>query len=83
MHKSQINNGNKPSLDEMWKFIDVIMRPNELVPEKSTLTYEQVFYIYSRLVEIDEMFRELEQISILKKGINESKMVLPNHSDKN
>lgn len=78
MHKSQINNGNKPSLDEMWKFIDVIMRPNELVPEKSTLTYEQVFYIYSRLVEIDEMFRELEQISILKKVIIELEMVLPN-----
>ena len=59
----------KPSLDEMWKFIDEIMRPNELVPDKSLLTYEQVFSIYSKLYEIDRIFREITQINILKKEL--------------
>jgi len=59
----------KPSLDEMWKFIDEIMRPNELVPDKSLLTYEQVFSIYSKLYEIDRIFKEITQINILKKEL--------------
>jgi hypothetical protein len=59
----------KPSLDEMWKFIDEIMRPNELVPDKSSLTYEQVFSIYSKLYEIDRIFREIAQINMLKKEL--------------
>jgi len=53
----------------MWKFIDEIMRPNELVPDKSLLTYEQVFSIYSKLYEIDRIFREITQINILKKEL--------------
>ena len=59
----------KPSLEKMWKIIDEIMRPNELVPDRSVLRYEQVFSIYSKLCEIDMMFREIEQINILKKGL--------------
>ncbi|HZS73385.1 MAG TPA: hypothetical protein VFA69_02670 [Candidatus Nitrosotalea sp.] len=59
----------KPSLDKMWKFIDEIMRPNELVPDRSVLRYEQVFSIYSKLYEIDMIFREIEQINVLKKGL--------------
>jgi hypothetical protein len=59
----------KPSLDEMWKFTDEIMRPNELVPDKSLLTYEQVFSIYSKLYEIDRIFREIIQINMLKKEL--------------
>ncbi|MHB8601025.1 MAG: hypothetical protein ACYC6W_05320 [Nitrosotalea sp.] len=60
----------KPSFDEMWKFIDSIMRPNELVPDKTILTYEQVFSIYSKLSDIDEMFKEIAQIAILKKELD-------------
>jgi len=55
----------------MWKFIDEIMRPNELVPDKSLLTYEQVFSIYSKLYEIDRVFREITQINMLKKELAE------------
>lgn len=63
----------KPSLDEMWKFIDGLMRPNELVPDRSILTYEQVFTIYSKLADIDEMFKEIAQIRILRKELNKEK----------
>jgi hypothetical protein len=57
----------------MWKFIDHIMRPNELVPDKSVLNYDNVFVIYTKLRDIDETFRELLQINILKKGLEEEK----------
>ena len=58
----------KPTLDEMWRFIDNIMRPNKLVPDRSTLSYEEVFSVYSKLCEIDVMFRDIEQIKIFKKN---------------
>lgn len=59
-----------PPLEKMWRFIDEMMLPNELVPDRSVLSYEQVFSIYSKLYEIDAMFREIEQINIFKKGLN-------------
>lgn len=59
----------KPSLEKMWKFIDEMMRPNELVPDRSVLRYEQIFSIYSKLDEIDKIFQEIEQINNLKKGL--------------
>jgi len=59
----------------MWRFIDHIMRPNELVPDKSILTYDDVFVIYTKLRDIDETFRELLQINILKKGIEQENSV--------
>ena len=46
-----------------------MMRPNELVPDRSVLSYEQVFSIYSKLYEIDMIFQEIEQINTLKKGL--------------
>lgn len=49
------------------------MRPNELVPDKSVLNYDNVFVIYTKLRDIDETFRELLQINILKKGLEEEK----------
>jgi len=51
------------------------MRPNELVPDKSILTYDDVFVIYTKLRDIDETFRELLQINILKKGIEQENSV--------
>ena len=65
----------KPTLDEMWHFIDNIMRPHELVPDRSALTYEQVFSVYSKLCEIDEMFKEFAQIEMLKKAVEEEKSI--------
>jgi len=59
----------------MWRFIDHIMRPNELVPDKSILAYDDVFVIYTKLRDIDETFRELLQINILKKGIEQENSV--------
>ena len=57
----------KLSLDEMWKFIDGVIHTNELVPDRTILRYDDVFLIYSKLVEFDQFFRELLQIRLLQK----------------
>lgn len=59
----------KLSLDEMWKFIDGIIDTNELVPDRRILRYDDVFVIYSKLAEFDQVFRELLQIRLLQKEI--------------
>lgn len=61
----------KISLDEMWKFIDNLIRPNELVSDRKILSYDDVFVIYSKLVEFDQVFRELSQIRLLQKETKE------------
>jgi hypothetical protein len=62
-----------PSMDEMWKFIDDMMRPNDLVPDKSVFTYDQVFPVYSKLYEIDDIFSDFAQISIFKQELSNLK----------
>ena len=61
----------KLSLDEMWKFIDNLIRPNELVSDRKILSYDDVFVIYSKLVEFDQVFKELLQIRLLQKETKE------------
>ncbi len=60
-------------MDEMWKFIDDMMRPNDLVPDKSVFTYDQVFPVYSKLYEIDDIFSDFAQISIFKQELSNLK----------
>ena len=62
---------NKHTLNEMWQFIDSLIHTNQLVPDKSVLSYDEVFAIYSKLVEFDQVFREILQMSMLKKELNE------------
>jgi len=69
LFKSETISNRLSSLSEMWKFIDNMMCPNELVPDKSVLTYDQVFPIYSKLREIDDIFSDFAQINILKKEL--------------
>ncbi|MGB9124420.1 MAG: hypothetical protein WCC55_02565 [Nitrosotalea sp.] len=70
-----IDGKNRPSLDEMWHFIDNIMRPNKLVPYRSTLSYEEVFSVYSKLSDVDQMFKEFTQIEMLRKAVEEEKSI--------
>jgi hypothetical protein len=66
----------KPALDEMWYFIDTLMRPNQLVPDKSILTYDDVFAFYSKLMDLNQVFRETIQIRLLGKGIEKENNLL-------
>ena len=56
----------RPTIDEMWEFIDNIMKQHRLVPNRSILDYDEVYPIYSKLAQIDRMFRDLEHVSMLK-----------------
>jgi hypothetical protein len=58
----------------MRDFIDSLMRPNELVTNRTILRYDEVFVIYSNLVDLDQVFREMLQINFLKRG-NERKAI--------
>jgi hypothetical protein len=66
----------KPEIDDMWQFINNIMRPSELVPDKTSLTNEQIFSVYSKLSDIDEMFRDIAQIKNLQNGIDKEKLLI-------
>lgn len=46
--------------------MDSVIRPHPLVPDRSVLTEEQVFEIYSKLCDIEDMFVEYEQMHMLK-----------------
>ncbi|MHB8603415.1 MAG: hypothetical protein ACYC6W_12460 [Nitrosotalea sp.] len=61
---------NIPILDDMWKFIERILIPYGLMPRKTDLSDEQVIKLYSELVSIDMLFRELEQVAILQKEVD-------------
>ena len=60
----------KPTVDQMWKFIDHIIHHNQLIPDRKTMTYEQVFLVYSKLYEVDLICNDIKQINILKKEVD-------------
>ena len=67
------NGKNMPPIEEMWQFIDKMMHPNELIPDKTSITHEQLFSIYSKMRDLDKIFKEIEQVKILKKNLDEEK----------
>ena len=69
--------GNKDTLtiDDMWEFIASILIPFGLMFEKADLAEEQVVKLYTELVAVDMLFKELEQIAVLKKDLDGFKKV--------
>lgn len=61
---------------EMWTFIENTLVTYERMPNRKDLTDQQICELYSRLEQVDEMFRELTQISIWKKEIKDMKKKL-------
>lgn len=61
---------------EMWTFIENTLVTYDRMPDRKDLTDQQICALYSRLAQVDEMFRELTQISIWKKEINDMKKKL-------
>lgn len=61
----------KPSLDEMWSFIEKILLPYDDLPDKTKLNENQVFELYIMIKEADELFRMLSQIAVLKHAIDD------------
>ena len=61
---------------EMWIFIENILVTYDRMPNRKDLTDQQICALYSRLAQVDDMFRELTQISIWKKEIKDMKKKL-------
>ncbi|MDE1770422.1 MAG: hypothetical protein KGI28_07730 [Thaumarchaeota archaeon] len=64
------------SIGEMWTFIESILTSYTTMPRRKDLTNQQICELYSKLVQVDDIFRELTQISILKQDIKELKKKL-------
>lgn len=64
------------TVSEMWAFIENTLVTYEKTPNRKDLTDQQICALYSKLTQVDEMFRELTQISIWKKEIKDMKKKL-------
>ena len=61
----------KVSADQMWALIEETLAPWDSLPDKTTMTEEQISNLYHTIVEANEMFRMLSQIAELKKSIDD------------
>ena len=57
-------------VEKLWEIIEVLLLLHPDMPDKTVMNYEQVLELCIILKEGDEMFRDLEQIAILKNGID-------------
>jgi hypothetical protein len=63
---SLIENQNIPSFGEMWQFIRKNLEPIGMMPDKASLDYMQTFRLYQKLRNLDDTFREMIQIQVLR-----------------
>lgn len=57
-------------IEKLWEIMDELLSSHHDVPDKKKMNYEQVLELCVVLKEIDEMFRNLNQISILKNELD-------------
>ncbi|MDE1842492.1 MAG: hypothetical protein KGH95_02455 [Thaumarchaeota archaeon] len=57
---------NTPTLVQMWQYIDKILDPIGMAPDKASLDNGQVFRLYLKLIKIDNSFRDSIQVHILR-----------------
>jgi len=55
--------------EEMWKSIRKMLLPIGLIPDKASLDNRQIFKLYLELENSSNEFRDLIQISIMKKEL--------------
>jgi hypothetical protein len=56
----------------MWKFIDGVLGPIGMTPDKASIDNGQVFKLYLKLVQLDNSFRDSVQIHILRNELASS-----------
>ncbi|HXX05977.1 MAG TPA: hypothetical protein VEJ68_04060 [Candidatus Bathyarchaeia archaeon] len=64
----------KPSVDEMWAFIEKILLPYDDVPDRTRMNEDKIFELYSMIKDADELFRMLAKIATLKKAIEDRRI---------
>lgn len=63
---SVIETHTTPSLVEMWQFIDRNLNPIGMMQDKASLDYMQTCRLYLGLKKLDNTFRDIIQIQMLK-----------------
>ncbi|GEM_PF-2342297 len=66
-------NTDKPTFEEMWKFMSARLASRGALPDKASLDYRQAFEIYSILLVEEMMFREMVQVALLKREADKVK----------
>ncbi len=61
----------KLHIEKLWEIMDELLS-NHYVPDKTKMSYEQTLELCVVLKEIDEMFRDMGQISILKSELDKT-----------
>ena len=59
-------------IEKLWEIIGELLSSHYDVPDKTEMDYEQVLELCIILKEIDEMFRNFEQIAILKSELDKT-----------
>lgn len=57
----------KPTFEQMWKFIEERLAPRGTLPDKASIDYRQASQIYAVLLAEEMMFREMAQVALLKR----------------
>lgn len=57
-------------IEKLWETIEELLSSHHDVPDKADMDYEQVLELCVILKEIDETFRNLEQVAILKSELD-------------
>ncbi len=57
---------NAPTLVQMWQYIDKILDPIGMAPDKASLDNGQVFRLYLKLGKLDNSFRDSIQVYMLR-----------------
>jgi hypothetical protein len=71
---SSLQNHNTPRLVQMWQFIDGILSPIGMTPDKASIDNDQVFKLYLNLVQLDNSFRDSIQVHILRNELAFSRL---------
>lgn len=62
----------KLPVEKLWEIIDELLSTSYEIPDMTKMDYEQILELCVILKETDELIRNLEQIAILKNGVDEN-----------
>lgn len=63
---SIVEKQNTPTLGEMWQFIDKVLHPIGMTPDKASLDNGQVFKLYFQLIKLYDLFIDSIQVHVLR-----------------
>jgi len=65
----------KPSVEDLWLFIDEVLPRYVKILDKKTMNYDQVFRLFSIVRESYHMFQILAQTAVLKNSTDKLQLL--------